>query len=355
MLGSDRGPPRPGRRRRRRAAALRVGLLLVAVIAAVALRESLAADEGPDRPAERPAPVGEGSRSERVEGDAPTPPGFRHAFAEVGGGVRLHYVIGGRGPAVALLHGFPQTWFSWRKVMPELARDHTVVAVDLRGAGRSSVPRSGYDKDTLAADVHALLRGLGLARGASVVGHDLGAWTAYAYAREHRGEVRRLAFLEAGLPGLGLERSLDFSTPRRGIWHLAFFQQPGVPERLIRGRERYFITEFLQPRRAERGAFDARALEHYVGAYTPPARLHAALEQYRALYRDAAANRAKTGPKLTMPVLALGGERAAGGGPLVTMRRVAADVRGGVVPDAGHWLAEEQPEEMAGRLRDFLR
>lgn len=343
------------RRQRRRAAALRVGLLLVAAIAAVALRESLGSDEAPDRPAARRAPVAEASRPEPAGADAPAPPGFRHAFAEVGGGVRLHYVIGGRGPAVALLHGFPQTWFSWRKVMPALAREHTVVAVDLRGAGRSTVPRSGYDKDTLAADVHGLLRGLGLARGVSIVGHDLGAWTAYAYARERRGEVRRLAFLEAGLPGFGLERSLDFSRPRQGIWHLAFFQQPGVPERLIRGRERYFVTEFLQPRRAEAGAFDARALEHYVRAYTPPARLHAALEQYRAVYRDAAANRARAGPRLAMPVLALGGERATGGGPLVAMRRVAADVRGGVVPDAGHWLTEEQPEEMAGRLRDFLR
>jgi len=343
-----------GRRRRRRAAVLRLGLLLVAVLGAVALRESLGPADPPDRPAERRAPVGSGSGPDGGA-DVPAPPGFRHAFADVGGGVRLHYVIGGRGPTVVLLHGFPQTWYSWRKVMPALARGHTVVAVDLRGAGRSSVPGAGYDKDTLAADVHRLLRGLRLNRGASIVGHDLGAWTAYAYAREHRGEVRRLAFLEAGLPGFGLERSLDFSRPRQGIWHLAFFQQPGVPERLIRGRERYFVTEFLQPRRAEAGAFDTRALEHYVRAYAPPPRLHAALEQYRAVYRDAAANRAKAGPRLAMPVLALGGERATGPGPLVAMRRVAADVRGGVVTDSGHWLMEEQPEEMASRLKEFLR
>lgn len=339
------------RRRRRRATALRVGLLLVAVLAAVALRASVASDDGPDRG----APAAGAPEAQRTGADAPTPPGFRHAFADVGGGVRLHYVIGGRGPAVVLLHGFPQTWFAWRKVMPALAREHTVVAVDLRGAGRSSVPRTGYDKDTLAADVHGLLRRLGLARDVSIVGHDLGAWTAYAYARSHRDEVRRLAFLEAGLPGFGLERSLDFSQPRQGIWHLAFFQQPEVPERLIRGRERYFLTEFLQPDRAEPGAFDAGALDHYVRAYTPPARLRAALEQYRAVYRDAAANRARAGPRLAVPVLALGGERATRAGPLEAMRRVAADVRGGVVPGAGHWLMEEQPGETVSRLRDFLR
>jgi pimeloyl-ACP methyl ester carboxylesterase len=329
----------------RRTTAFRIALLAVAIGVALLLRGQLpdAARTEPSRPPEGP-PANAGALR-----------GFREAAAQVAPGVRLHYVIGGRGPAVVLLHGFPQTWYCWRKVMPVLAREHTVVAVDLRGAGGSSVPAGGYDADTEADDVHALLERLGLARGAAVVGHDLGAWTAYAYAREHRDEVRALGFLEAGLPGFGLERSLDFSRPLQGIWHLAFFRQPEVPEALLRGHERYFLTDFLQPERAAPGAFDGGALERYVRAYAPPRRLHAALERYRALYRDAAANRARAGPKLTMPVLALGGARGSRAGPLAAMRQVATHVEGGVTPDAGHWLMEEQPEAVASRLRAFLR
>lgn len=268
--------------------------------------------------------------------------------------MRLHYVLAGRGPPVLLLHGFPETWYSWRRIIPALAREHTVIVPDLRGVGRSSVPRSGYDKQTMAADLHALVRRLGL-RQVSVVGHDLGAWVAYAYAREHRREVRRLAFLEAGLPGFGLERLLDFSQPGRGIWHLAFFMQPQVPERLIAGRERYFITHFIAPRKARRGAFSRRSVGVYVRAYARPGRMRAALEQYRALYRDGADNRAGAGPKLEMPVLALGGEAGARGMPLEAMRMVAAHVSGGMVPGAGHWLMEERPAEISRRLTAFLR
>ncbi len=282
------------------------------------------------------------------------PARLRHGTESVNG-VRLHYVIAGRGPPVVLFHGFPQTWYSWRKVIPVLAREHTVVAVDLRGTGRSSVPRSGYDKDTMAADVHALVRRLRLGGRVSLVGHDLGAWVAYAYARRYREEVRRLAFLEAALPGFGLEELLDFSRPDRGVWHLAFFRQPDVPERLLEGRERYFVDWFIAPRRAARGAFSARSMEVYTRAYARPGRMGAALEQYRALYRDAAANRAGSRPPIDVPVLALGGERASGRRPLESMRRVATRVSGGVLPDAGHWLMEERPAETSERLRRFLR
>jgi pimeloyl-ACP methyl ester carboxylesterase len=274
------------------------------------------------------------------------PEGFEHRVAEANG-VRLHYVTGGKGPAVVLLHGFPETWYAWRGVMPMLAKEHTVIVPDLRGVGESSLEESGYDKETLAEDVHGLVRSLGFEE-VSVVGHDMGAMTAYVYAREHREETSRLVLMGAALPGFGLEEFMDFSEPRGGRYHLVFFQQPGVPERLIQGRERYYLGRFT----GGEEVVGAEALDEYVRAYSRPGRLGAALGQYRAIYEDAEDNREKAMPKLEMPVLALGGGSAEPA--LGSARRVAENVEAGVVEDAGHYLHEERPEEVAERLLDFL-
>ena len=275
-----------------------------------------------------------------------TPDGFEHRMAEVNG-VRLHYVVGGKGPAVVLLHGFPETWYAWRGVMPALAEEHTVIVPDLRGIGESSLEDSGYDKETLAEDVYGLVRSLGFEE-VSVVGHDMGAMTAYAYAREHREETSHLVLMGAALPGFGLEEFMDFSEPRGGRYHLVFFQQPGVPEKLIHGRERYYLGRFT----GGEEVVGAEALDEYVRAYSRPGRLGAALGQYRAIYEDAEDNRRKAMPKLEMPVLALGGGSAEPA--LGSARRVAEDVEAGVVPNAGHYVHEERPEEVAIRLLDFL-
>jgi pimeloyl-ACP methyl ester carboxylesterase len=274
------------------------------------------------------------------------PEGFEHRAAAVNG-VRLHYVIGGKGPAVVLLHGFPETWYAWRNVMPTLAEEHTVIAPDLRGIGDSSLEESGYDKETLAEDVHGLVRSLGFEE-VSVVGHDMGAMTAYAYAREHRGETSHLVLMGAALPGFGLEEFMDFSSPKGSRYHLVFFQQRGIPEKLIEGQERYYLERFT----GGEAVVGAEALDEYVRAYSRPGRLEAALGQYRAIYGDAEDNRRKAMPKLEMPVLALGGGSAEPA--LGSARRVAEDVEAGAVPNAGHYLHEERPEEVAGRLLDFL-
>ncbi len=271
---------------------------------------------------------------------------FTHHTANVNG-VRLHYVIGGHGDPVVLLHGFPETWYTWRGVMPTLAREHTVIAVDLRGVGGSSIEESDYDKETMAEDVYRLVRKLGFEK-VSVVGHDLGAWVAYAYAREHREEVSHLVFMSAALPGFTLDPLLDFRRPGPGLPHLVFFMQREVPETLIKGQERYYLTRFI-------GGDEVTgkdALDRYVGAYSRPGRLEAALNQYRTIYQDAEDNRKKFMPRLKMPVLALDG-----GGPgqsFESMRLVAENVKGSGIAGAGHFVQEEQPERVADRLLDFL-
>lgn len=283
----------------------------------------------------------------RPAGCGGTVPGFEHRAAQVGE-ARLHYVIGGEGPPVVLLHGFPETWFAWRHVLPRLAERHTVIAPDLRGIGCSSVEPGGYDKQTMAGDVHRLVTELGLER-VAVVGHDLGGMVAFAYARSYPEQVTHLAVTGAVLPGFGLERLLDFSRPGPGLPHLVFFMQPRLPERLLAGRLREYLAGFVGgPETVSRDAFD-----EYVAAYSRPGRLTAALGQYRALHRDAADNRRGLTAPLPMPVLALGGDPEASG-TAASLRRVARDVQVVSVPGAGHYLPEQRPAEFAAAVLDFL-
>jgi pimeloyl-ACP methyl ester carboxylesterase len=163
---------------------------------------------------------------------------FMHHTANVNN-VRLHYVMGGRGEPVVLLHGFAETWYMWRHIMPELAKHYTVIVPDLRGAGDSDKPATGYDKRTLAEDVHQLVRQLGHQR-LFLVGHDIGLMVAYAYAAAHPADVRRLALLDAPIPGTKVFEDMERS-PR--VWHFAFHNVQNLPESLVAGRERIYLTE----------------------------------------------------------------------------------------------------------------
>ncbi len=264
-------------------------------------------------------------------------------------GTRLHYVMGGRGSPVVLLHGFPETWMAWRKLMPALAHAHTVVAVDLRGAGGSALETDGYDKETLATDVHQLVSRLGL-RNVAVVGEDFGGQVAYAYARMYRHDVRRLAVVEAALPGFGAESLYGDS------YHYRFHMVPELPERLIRGRERYYLTRFMCGAELDckKASIDEELVDRYVQAYSRPGRLTAAFKLYRALQRDAEDNRARAQPRITVPVLGVGGDRGLGMLPFEQLRQVAEEARGAVVTGADHWVAEQRSEELLGLLRPFL-
>ncbi len=280
----------------------------------------------------------------------------RAATADVNG-VRLHFVSEGEGPLVVLLHGWPQTWYCWRKLIPALARRHTVVAPDLRGYGLSDKPPAGYDKRTMAADVRALARHLGHQRLALLAGHDRGARVAHRYALDHPGEVERVAVLDV-VPTRATFSRVD-ATVARGYWHWLFHLQPDLPELLAGANVAAYLGYFFERWTHNRAGLDEAAVAEYVRAFSAPGALRAGFDDYRASFPTDAEHDdadAAAGRRLTMPVLALWGASGLFGQlpALEVWRAYADDVRGAAIPDCGHFLAEEQPELVTGELAAFL-
>jgi pimeloyl-ACP methyl ester carboxylesterase len=288
---------------------------------------------------------------------AGAPIGFTSEFTTVGG-LRLHYVRGGTGPVVVLLHGYPQNWYEWRQIAPGLAQHFTVVAVDLRGAGESQAPAEGYDKATMAADVHGLLEHLELAGDVRLVGHDIGTMVAYAYAAQHRQSVSRLVLSEAPVPVEDFMYGAPALTAQGpGLWNFGFFSMTnGLPESVISGKESTWVRHFIDWISANTDAISNQDVEVYAHALRDPARLRASFEYFRAFPTDIAdvARYREQGP-LPMPVLALGGQHMMGEQVADLARRVASDVTSGVIADSGHWIAEEQPADLLTRLVGFLK
>jgi pimeloyl-ACP methyl ester carboxylesterase len=281
--------------------------------------------------------------------DAPPPP-LVHAEAELGD-VRLHYVIAGEGPAVVLLHGWPQTWYMWRHVIPGLARRLRVIAPDLRGLGDSSRPEGGYDKKTVAGDVWRLVHGVLGERSLFVVGHDWGGPVAFALAAQHRDAVRRLAILDVPVPGDGTPVFYD------NRWHHGLHWEPGLAEALTAGREDVYLGFFYRTWGERPDAISPEAQAEYLRAYRQPGAMRAGFEYYRAMRQDIIDNEAFLAQgKLPMPVLCWGGAGARGRGmrAIDSWRRVASDVRGGVVQGCGHWIAEERPQWVVEQLLAFF-
>ena len=275
--------------------------------------------------------------------------GFAERSANVNG-VRLHYAIGGKGSAVVLLHGYAQTGHMWRPIMPELAKRHTVIVPDLRGAGGSSKPESGYDKKTMAADIRALLSSLGIDK-ATVVGHDIGLMVAYAYAAQFPQATERVVLMDAFLPGIG-----DWKTVwlLRDLWHFHFYGKTALA--LVKGRERTYFEHFwndfaADPRRSVSEA-DRR---FYAKEYARPGGMRAGFEYFRNFERDAGdfAELGKT--KLTMPMLVLTGEKASGTFLIEQAKLVANDVKGMVVQGSGHWLIDEAPATVIPAVLEFIQ
>lgn len=283
---------------------------------------------------------------------------WTHGMAEIEPGLRLHYVTAGEGErTVVLLHGFPQTWWSWHRVIPALVEAGLrVVAPDYRGAGHSWRPAGGYDKRTMARDIHRLLREhLAIQGPVILVGHDIGLMIAYAYAQAYRTEVSNLVVMDAPLPGTTVFDRLR-SDPR--VWHFAFHGARDVAEMLVAGRERLYLQAFLNARIFDPSAISEGDLDIYSSAYGAPGAMRAGFEVYRAFDRDVEDNRdaLKRNGKLTVPVLAVYGT-ISNSGPLVEemMNEVAETVTGLRVPRSAHWIAEENPLAFTEGLLKFLQ
>ena len=283
---------------------------------------------------------------------------WTHGTAEIEPGLRLHYVTAGEGErTVVLLHGFPQTWWSWHRVIPALVEAGLrVVAPDYRGAGHSWRPAGGYDKRTMARDIHRLLREhLAIQGPVILVGHDIGLMIAYAYAQAYRTEVSNLVVMDAPLPGTTVFDRLR-SDPR--VWHFAFHGARDVAEMLVAGRERLYLQAFLNARIFDSSAISEGDLDIYSSAYGAPGAMRAGFEVYRAFDRDVEDNRnaLKRNGKLTVPVLAVCGT-ISNSGPLVEemMNEVAETVTGLRVPRSAHWIADENPLAFTEGLLKFLQ
>ena len=270
---------------------------------------------------------------------------FSHQMAEVND-VKLHFVKGGAGEPVVLLHGFPQTWYEWHRIMPALAEHYTVIAPDLRGMGASSKPLSGYDDRTVAEDIYQLVRHLGLPR-ISIVGHDVGAPVAVAYAENYPEDVRRLVVIEgAKMP--------EISQIPSQYWHMAFHAEPDIAESLIVGRERLYLSWFYRKFGYNPAAFTEADIDEYVRWYSEVGAMRSALQYYRKGQPDGDQKEESRKQKIEMPVLAIGGEHSMGSGVEMMMQNFASNIRGSVIKNCGHWIAEEQPEELTNQLLNFF-
>ena len=269
-------------------------------------------------------------------------------FADVNG-IKLHYLFAGKGDPVILLHGYTQTSHMWRPLMVELAKTHTVVAPDLRGIGQSSKPDGGYDKKTMAQDVHALATTLGYRR-VQVVGHNIGLMVAYAYATQYPTEVERIALMDAFLPGVGDWRSVWLL---RDLWHFHFYGE--TPLKLVTGRERIYFEHFWNDFAADpKHSVPDADRQFYATSYAQSGGMRAGFEVFRAFPQDAEDFAQFAQVKLTMPMLVLTGEKASGEFLIQQGRLVADDVEGVVVKNSGHWLMEEAPDKVIPKLVSFI-
>jgi pimeloyl-ACP methyl ester carboxylesterase len=281
-------------------------------------------------------------------GPQPFPDSF-HVEDVYVGEVTLHVRIGGRGPAVVLLHGYAETGDMWAPLAANLVLDHTVIVPDLRGLGLSSRPPDGYDKQTEAEDILRLLDRLDIPS-ADVVGHDIGDMVAFAMAAKAPQRVTRLVVMDAPLPGVGAWSEI---VRNRALWHFSFYGPDA--ERLVTGRERIYLDRFWNEFAANPGAIDEATRAHYARLYALPGAMRAGFAQFAAFAQDARDNQAFVAKeRLDMPVLAIGGDHSFGAGMAEVMRAAADHVTGVVIADAGHWLIEEQPAATIAAIRDFL-
>jgi pimeloyl-ACP methyl ester carboxylesterase len=274
--------------------------------------------------------------------------GFRIRKIKVDGAM-IHVRVGGKGPAVVMLHGFGDTGDMWAPVAAVLIHNHTVVVPDLRGMGLSSHPEGGYDKKTQARDIAQVMDKLNIDK-ADFVTHDIGNMVGYAFAAQFPARATRWVVIDAPLPGIG---PWDDILRSPALWHFNF-RGPDA-ERLVKGRERIYLDRFWNELSANPEAIDEATRRHYAERYARPGAMHSAFNQFAAFAQDAVDNKALSAKgKLGMPVLALGGDHSFGTQMADIMRLVATDVTSGVITDSGHWVMEEQPRQTTAAIVDFI-
>src|SRR3989454_5521281 len=264
-------------------------------------------------------------------------------------GANIFVRSAGSGPVVVLLHGYAETSDSWAPLAADLVKNYTVVVPDLRGIGRSSRPAGGYDKKTQAADIRAVVTALGYDR-ASVVSHDIGIMVAYAYAARYPDKVERLVVMDAPIPGIA---PWDDIVRNPALWHFSFHGPDA--ERLVQGRERIYLDRIWNAFSGDPRKPDDATRAFYAAQYAQPGAMRAGFAHFAAFSQDVEDNKIFQRSKLTMPVLAVGGEKSFGATEAAVMRNAATSVREAVVPGAGHWLMEESPTLTVPLIQDFLK
>ncbi len=264
-------------------------------------------------------------------------------------GATIYVRVGGKGPAVVMLHGFGDTGDMWAPLANVLIKDHTVIVPDLRGMGLSSYPNVGYDKKTQAQDIATVMDKLGV-KTADLVTHDIGNMVGYALAAQYPDRITKWAIIDAPLPGIG---PWDEILKSPLLWHFNF-RGPDV-DRLVKGRERIYLDRFWNELSANPKAIDEATREHYAAIYARPGAMHSAFNQFATFNtQDAADNKVFAQKKLTMPILALGAEKSFGDQQAAIMREVATNVEGGIITNSGHWIMEEQPDQTVSKVKAFL-
>ncbi|CAB3726119.1 Soluble epoxide hydrolase [Achromobacter deleyi] len=274
---------------------------------------------------------------------------FKNQTVTLADGERIFVRSGGSGPAVVLIHGFGDTGDMWGPLAQNLAKTHLVIVPDLRGMGHSSKAASGYDKKSQAVDIRAVVTAFKQDKTA-VVGHDIGTMVAYAYAASYPDKVDKLVVMDAPVPGIA---PWDQIILWPALWHF----NAGGPdfERLVAGRERIYLDRFWNEFAGTPSKIDEATRRHYAELYSQPGAMRAAFAQFNAIaQKDVADNIELSKTRLTMPVLAIGGEKSFGENMAIVMRNAATNVRGEVVPDAGHWLMEESPDATVALIGGFL-
>ncbi|MHA4806781.1 alpha/beta fold hydrolase [Flavitalea flava] len=275
------------------------------------------------------------------------PANFKHQVANVNG-VNIHYVIGGEGEPLVLIHGFGQNWFMWNRLLPELSKHFTVIAPDLRGVGESSKPEGGYDKKNMAVDIHELVKKLGYPT-INLAGHDIGLMVAYAYAAQFPAEVKKVALLDALLPGIEPVWTKVYTS----AWWFGFFARPTSGD-LVAGRERLFLTDFWTVVGHKNDAFTKEETDEFIRAYAQPGATKGAFHWFGNFPQDAKDNLELSKQKLKMPFLTLGAEFQSASFLGDHTRHVAVNVTDITIKGVGHWIVQEGTDQVQKALLDFF-